>query len=126
LFRINDREDFFPTALFGDYLYSDSGEYINIRTLERGTFFETSENEILYSMNIYQNKLYFYVMADDDHMYTAKKFVSYDLLNSEITETEVSNSYTFRIFEHQYNKLYSTPAGLYSYDENGKIFCVLK
>jgi hypothetical protein len=115
-----------PTALYGDYLYCGSGEYINIKTLERGTFYDISDNEIIYSMNIYQNKLYFYVVADDGDMYTAKKLVSYDFSNGETTETELFNSKKFYSFEWQYNKLYSTPAGLYSYDENGRIFCVLK
>jgi hypothetical protein len=126
LFRMPDA-NFTPQLLFGDYLYSESGEFINIRTFERGTFCDLDDKDKIDGMNIYQNKLYFYVMTDYNYPnYKDKNLVSYDFSNGEIEETELSRSETPEEYEWWENFLYSTPAGLYSYDENGRIFCVLK
>jgi hypothetical protein len=128
LFSIDGVKDSYPTTLFGDYLISSSGEFINIKTFESDTFFDIDDNEVISGsgMNIYQNKLYFYVLTINNRQYTAKKLVSYDFSNGEIEETELFRSETPKEYEWWENLLYSTPAGLYSYDENGRIFCVLK
>jgi hypothetical protein len=126
LFRMPDA-NFTPQLLFGDYLYGDSGEFINIRTFERGTFCDLEDRDKIDGMNIYQNKLYFYVLTDYNYpYYKDKKLVSYDFSNGETTEIELIRSEKRIVIEWWYNYLYSTPAGLYSYDENGRIFCVLK
>jgi hypothetical protein len=126
LFRMNDMDGFFPTALYGDYLYSGTGEFINIKTFEIDTYFENGDNEIINGMNIYQNKLYFYVLTMDNNRYTAKKLVSYDFSNGESDEIELFSSETPIEYEWWENYIYSTPAGLFSYDENGRIFRVVK
>jgi hypothetical protein len=126
LFRMPDA-NFTPNLLCGDYLYGESGEFINIRTFERGTFCDLDDKDKIDGMNIYQNKLYFYVLTDFNYPnYTNKKLVSYDFSNGETTEIKVLSPDKPVKARNWYHLLYGTPAGLYSFDENGRIFCVLK
>jgi hypothetical protein len=126
LFRMDGAKYFSPTALYGDYLISPSGEFVNIRTFEFGTFYDNDDNEKIDGMNIYQNKLYFYVLTEKDNLYTSKKLVSYDFTNGEREETELFSSETPKTLSWWENYLYSTPVGLFSYDESGKIYQVNK
>jgi hypothetical protein len=106
--------------LYGDFILSESGTIINIKTMETKDFVRLEDDCYISDITVYKNKLYYYFIKRIDYNSNqTKMLISYDFETGRSLIEKVYFRDDVRETEQFENFLYSSPNGIYSYDSDG-------